>query len=79
GRPGLNSLALGGGLVLTVALDLLLIPRFGAMGAAVASTAAYLLADGLLVTLMLVRAGRTTAPTDQQSGQQSAPPVARAS
>jgi O-antigen/teichoic acid export membrane protein len=42
GRPGLNSLAMGVGVAVTVALDLLLIPRLGATGAAIASTAAYL-------------------------------------
>ncbi len=41
GHPGLNSLAMGAGLAITVVLDLLLIPRFGATGAAVASAAAY--------------------------------------
>jgi O-antigen/teichoic acid export membrane protein len=49
GRPGLNSLATGGGLVLTVVLDLLLIPRFGAVGAAWASTVAYLSTTGMLI------------------------------
>jgi O-antigen/teichoic acid export membrane protein len=63
GRPGLNPVAMGGGLVLTVVLDVLLIPHFGAMGAAVASTAAYLLADGLLVVLLVTgsRPDRTPA------------------
>lgn len=42
GRPGLNSVAMGAGLCITVALDLLLIPRFDAVGAAVASAVAYL-------------------------------------
>lgn len=41
GRPGLNSVAMGVGLVLTGVLDLLLIPRHGAVGAAIASAAAY--------------------------------------
>jgi O-antigen/teichoic acid export membrane protein len=41
GRPGLNSLAMGAGLAVTVALDLLLIPPFGAVGAAIASAVAY--------------------------------------
>lgn len=41
GRPGLNSWAMGAGLVVTAALDLLLIPRSGATGAAVASACAY--------------------------------------
>jgi O-antigen/teichoic acid export membrane protein len=57
GRPGLNSLALGLGLVVTTVLDVLLIPRFGAIGAAYASTIAYLVSDGAL-TLMLLRHGR---------------------
>jgi lipopolysaccharide/colanic/teichoic acid biosynthesis glycosyltransferase/O-antigen/teichoic acid export membrane protein len=42
GRPGLNSLAAGAGVVVTLVLDIILIPRFGAVGAAVASSAAYL-------------------------------------
>ncbi len=42
GRPGLASAATGAGVVVTVALDLLLIPHLGVVGAAVASTLAYL-------------------------------------
>jgi O-antigen/teichoic acid export membrane protein len=53
GTPGLNSLVLGVGLVITVALDLLLIPHFGALGAAIASTTAYLTTDALLIGLLL--------------------------
>jgi O-antigen/teichoic acid export membrane protein len=41
GRPGLNSWAMGAGLAATVVLDVLLIPSFGATGAAIASAAAY--------------------------------------
>jgi O-antigen/teichoic acid export membrane protein len=41
GRPGLNSVAIGVGVAFTVGLDLLLIPTLGAVGAAWASTAAY--------------------------------------
>jgi O-antigen/teichoic acid export membrane protein len=41
-RPGLNSLAIGVGVAVTVVVDLLLIPPFGAVGAAVASAASYL-------------------------------------
>lgn len=40
-RPGLNSCAMGAGLAVTVVLDLTLIPRYGATGAAIASAAAY--------------------------------------
>jgi O-antigen/teichoic acid export membrane protein len=52
GRPGLNSMLLSVGLVATVALDFLLIPRHGAMGAAWASSAAYLLTDVLVIGAM---------------------------
>jgi O-antigen/teichoic acid export membrane protein len=41
GRPGLPSVLAGIAIVVTVVLDLLLIPPFGAVGAAVASTCAY--------------------------------------
>ncbi len=53
GRPGLNSLAMGAGVILTVVLDIALIPSYGATGAAWASTCAYLTSDGLLVLLLL--------------------------
>jgi O-antigen/teichoic acid export membrane protein len=49
GRPGLNSWAMGAGLVVTVVLDLLLIPPFGSTGAAVASASAYLVSSLALV------------------------------
>ncbi|MGZ4503669.1 MAG: lipopolysaccharide biosynthesis protein [Nocardioidaceae bacterium] len=64
GRPGSNSVATGIGLVFTVALDLLLIPRYAATGAAWASAVAYLLTD-LTLVVMLLRATRTrsAAPT----------------
>ncbi|MQY06913.1 oligosaccharide flippase family protein [Actinomadura macrotermitis] len=41
GSPGLTSLAQAAGLTVTIALDLALIPRFGATGAAVASALSY--------------------------------------
>ena len=41
GRPGLNSWAMAAGLGATVVLDLALIPRYGAVGAAAASAVAY--------------------------------------
>jgi O-antigen/teichoic acid export membrane protein len=49
GRPGLNSWAMAVGLVGTVSLDLLLIPPFGATGAASASAVAYLASAFALV------------------------------
>jgi O-antigen/teichoic acid export membrane protein len=53
GRPGLNSLLLGAGLVVTLVLDVVLIPSHAAVGAAWASALAYLLTDILLVVVML--------------------------
>ena len=53
GRPGLNSVAFSVGLVVTTILDLLLIPAYHAVGASVASTAAYLVTDLLLVGVLL--------------------------
>lgn len=58
GRPGTNSAVLGVGLAVTVALDLLLIPTYGALGAAVASAIAYLSTD--LVLLAAMRHGTRT-------------------
>lgn len=57
GSPGLNSVAMGVGLVVTVGLDFALIPRFGAIGAASASTAAYLVSTATLLA-MFRRAAR---------------------
>jgi O-antigen/teichoic acid export membrane protein len=47
-RPGLNSWAMTAGLVVTVVLDVLLIPRLGATGAAIASATAYLASTAAL-------------------------------
>jgi O-antigen/teichoic acid export membrane protein len=59
GRPGLNSLSTAAGLAITVLLDLLLIPRYGAVGAAFASSAAYLTVTGfLLVSFWRVSSAR---------------------
>jgi O-antigen/teichoic acid export membrane protein len=58
GRPGANSVGMGVGVLATVGLDLLLIPRFGATGAAVASSIAYLCTAGLLTGLTWTWSGR---------------------
>lgn len=57
GRPGANSLAMGAGVVVTVVLDLLLIPAHRAIGASVASTIAYLTTTAVLTALTLGSAG----------------------
>ncbi len=49
GRPGANSLALGVSVVVTIVLDILLIPRYNAVGAAIASAAAYLTSSAALL------------------------------
>jgi O-antigen/teichoic acid export membrane protein len=65
GRPGGNSLAIGVGVVLTVIGDVLLIPRYGAVGAAVASCVAYLATDAALFVLFrLARPARTDPAVD---------------
>jgi O-antigen/teichoic acid export membrane protein len=55
GRPGLQSAAIGAGFLLTVGLDILLIPPLGGLGAALASTLAYT-AAGIVVAIIFVRA-----------------------
>jgi O-antigen/teichoic acid export membrane protein len=63
GRPGLNSIAMGAGVVLTVVLDLLLVPQWGATGAAIASTVAYLVTTAaLLVVFRTLTARREPEP-----------------
>jgi lipopolysaccharide/colanic/teichoic acid biosynthesis glycosyltransferase len=51
GRPGLNSIGMGIGTIVTVTLDVILIPRLGAMGGAITSAIAYLLTTMVLVLL----------------------------
>ena len=62
GRPGLNSVATSAGLAVTTVLDIALIPTHHALGAAVASTSAYLLTDVLLVALLLRLTRRAPGP-----------------
>ena len=65
GRPGLNSIGMGAGLVVTVALDLLLIPSFGVTGAAIASAIAYLTTTAALsIFFWWLASPRTTASWD---------------
>ncbi len=62
GRPGLNSIATFGGVIVTVGFDLLLIPRFSLIGASVASTAAYLTTTSLLGVCFLLLQPRSMEP-----------------
>jgi lipopolysaccharide/colanic/teichoic acid biosynthesis glycosyltransferase/O-antigen/teichoic acid export membrane protein len=51
GRPGLNSVGMGVGAAITVTLDVILIPRYGAIGGAVTSAITYLTTTLVLVLL----------------------------
>ena len=71
GRPGLNSVGMGVGTIITVALDVILIPRLGAMGGAITSAVTYLTTTVFLVALARgrfraqARAEDTTTPGSQ--------------
>lgn len=56
-RPLATAMPIGVGLVTTIALDLLLIPAHGGFGAAVASTAAYMVAGVLMAAIFLRKFG----------------------
>lgn len=68
GRPGANSLGMGTGVVITVVLDILLIPRHGVVGAAIASSAAYLVTTGMLTTISRLVARRDAARAAPSGG-----------
>jgi lipopolysaccharide/colanic/teichoic acid biosynthesis glycosyltransferase/O-antigen/teichoic acid export membrane protein len=61
GRPGLNSVGMGVGAIITVTLDIILIPRYGAMGGAVTSAVTYL-ASTITLTLLASRVARRVRP-----------------
>jgi len=70
GYPHYNSIATGISLIVTVALDLLLIPRLGILGASLASTASYSILFAIAIAFYL-SVSRRAAPTlqDPKSGQ----------
>ncbi|HEY6294227.1 MAG TPA: sugar transferase [Streptosporangiaceae bacterium] len=51
GRPGLNSVGMGVGATITVTMDVILIPRLGAMGGAITSAVTYAITTVVLVAL----------------------------
>jgi lipopolysaccharide/colanic/teichoic acid biosynthesis glycosyltransferase/O-antigen/teichoic acid export membrane protein len=63
GRPGLNSIGMGVGAVITVTLDAILIPRYGALGGAITSAVTYLTTTVVLVLLARGQI-RAIAPAD---------------
>ena len=62
GRPGLNSVGMGVGAFITVTLDLILIPKYGAVGGAITSAVTYL-ATTITLTYIGYRVARTTQPS----------------
>ena len=73
GRPGLNSVGMGVGTVITVALDVALIPRYGAMGGAVTSAVAYLVTTLTLTVLARSVARFTEVPATIDLGVPATP------
>ena len=65
GRPGLNSVGMGVGAAITLTLDVILIPRYGAMGGAVTSAVTYLASTATLIYL----ANRVARRTSPDSGE----------
>ncbi len=59
-RPLLASVALGAGFVCTIMLDLVLIPRYAGIGAAIASTIAYTMAGAVMGVFFLRALGGRT-------------------
>jgi lipopolysaccharide/colanic/teichoic acid biosynthesis glycosyltransferase/O-antigen/teichoic acid export membrane protein len=82
GRPGLNSVGMGIGTTITVTLDILLIPRYGVIGAAITSAVAYLVTTAVLV-ILATRLARTSALPPASSlppeppGRHATPTLAR--
>lgn len=65
GRPGLNSLAVGAGVVVTVIGDILLIRSLGAVGAAIASAVAYLTTTAALLVCFRLASRRSHEARDE--------------
>jgi lipopolysaccharide/colanic/teichoic acid biosynthesis glycosyltransferase len=62
GRPGLNSIGMGVGATITVALDLILIPKYGALGGAITSAVTYA-ATTVTLTFIAYRVARAAHPS----------------
>ena len=72
GRPGLNSVGMGVGATITVTMDIILIPRYGAMGGAITSAVTYLTTT-VMLTLMGRRVARQIGPADGARPKQRRP------
>src|ERR1022692_1612551 len=72
GRPGLNSIGMGVGATITVALDVILIPRYGALGGAITSAVTY-----VVTALTLTYIAHRVASSARQAPPASSAPRAR--
>jgi len=70
GHPGLNTIGMGVGATITVTLDLILIPHFGALGGAITSAVTYATTT-LTLTYIAYRVARRAHPSQFEVG---APP-----
>ncbi|HLI41140.1 MAG TPA: sugar transferase [Streptosporangiaceae bacterium] len=70
GRPGLNSAGMGVGAAITVTLDVILIPRLGAMGGAITSAVVYLTTTAVLVALARSQVRAVTRAGTARAGQE---------
>jgi lipopolysaccharide/colanic/teichoic acid biosynthesis glycosyltransferase len=61
-RPGLNSIGMGVGATITVTLDLILIPKYGALGGAITSAITYA-ATTVTLTFIAYRVARAAHPS----------------
>src|ERR1022692_1523844 len=67
GRPGLNSVGMGVGATITVTMDIILIPRYGAMGGAITSAVTYLTTT-VMLTFLASRIARRIRPPSGRPG-----------
>jgi lipopolysaccharide/colanic/teichoic acid biosynthesis glycosyltransferase/O-antigen/teichoic acid export membrane protein len=74
GRPGLNSIGMGVGAAITVTLDVILIPRYGALGGAVTSAVTYVV-TALTLTYVAYRVARSARPAEPAQRTRSIWPV----
>ncbi|MFI6604421.1 polysaccharide biosynthesis C-terminal domain-containing protein [Nonomuraea sp. NPDC050536] len=64
GRPGANSISIVAGVVMTVGLNLLLVPRLGAVGAAIAAASANVATTATLLAFFVAVRGRKPLPAE---------------
>ena len=74
GKPGLNSLGMGVGAIITVTMDIILIPKFGALGGAITSAVTYVV-TALMLTYVAYRVAQSARPDSPARSAQPAKSV----